>query len=180
MKRVFLLLFFILKVAHPKWTICISARRTHSAHSWTLDVCHMAKCLCEKGSWQTRGTACDVIVPELTYKTNILRKKSPRCKLVSLSACNFLHCLFCCCALKIWYLVLPRGCIIVNSPRLSHSCLSISPSPTVQCKCLSSCWGNKASWQLSRSGSLCYCSSCHSLEHWHLQTHSHHLSLTVF
>lgn len=127
-------------------------------------MCHMANCLCEKGSWQAltdvHTAASYAIVPELTYKTNILRKRSPCCKLVSLSACNFLHCLFCC-ALKIWYLVLPCECLIVDS-LLSHSCFSISLSLTVQCKCLSSRPGNKASWQLSRSGSACHCSSCHS------------------
>ena len=144
-----------------------------SVHS-LIQMCQMAKHLCERGSWQ-RETPCYVTVPEeFTCKKKTLgkrEKKSPCCKLVSLSACNFLHCLFCC-ALKISYLVLPRGCIIVNS-LLSHSRLSISLSLSlslhVQCKCLSSSCGNKASWQLSRSGSACYCFSCHSGKGWHLE-----------
>lgn len=115
----------------------------HAAFTAGHWMCHMANCLCEKASWQAltdthtaaREAARYALVPELTHKTNILRKNSPRCKLVRLSACNFLHCLFCC-ALKIWYLVLPCKCILVNS-LLSHSCFSISLSLTLQSKRLS-------------------------------------------
>lgn len=109
----------------------------HGAHTVLtagLEGCYTAKCLSEEACRQTlpdihnagRESTRYVIVAELTYKTNILRKKCPRWKLVSISACNFLHCLLCC-ALKIWYLVLPCECIIVDS-LLARSRFSISLS----------------------------------------------------
>lgn len=146
-----------------------------------LDIrCVMSAAASVKTHPQTERDRMLCNTPRINIQNKHFEKKSPCCKLVSLSVCNFLHCLFCC-ALKIWYLVLPCGRIIVNS-LLAHSCLSISLSLAAQCKCLSSCCGNAASWHPSRSGSACYCSSCHSWRRWHLQAQSHVfcLSLTAF
>lgn len=77
--------------------------------------------------------------------------KFPCCKLVSLSACNFLLCGFSC-GLKISYLVPPCWCIIVNT-LLSPLLPSITFSLVIQCECLSKWCRNKKSWRLSRSGS---------------------------